>query len=353
MSESRDKPEPSSTTAAPELPSPYVQMMELTYTALVNARAIYAAAQLGVPDLLQDATGASDELARATGTDPEALYRLLRTLANAGILTESEDHRFALTPLGATLRSDAPGSMRAWVLFSGASFYLQVWQAILYSIHTGRPAWSQVHGAPLFDWLAQHPDAAAIFDQAMTSLSGGEAPAVVSAYDFSAFQTLVDVGGGQGTLLMTILEAHPALRGVLYDQPQVVAGARQPLAAQGLAERCAIVAGDFFESVPPGADAYLLKYILHDWDDEQCLLILRNCRRAMSPDGKLLIVEIIVPPPGEPHLAKVSDLEMLIVLGSRERTREQYESLLGRAGFRVVRIVPTSEPLSLIEAVRA
>jgi len=327
-------------------------MLDMTYTALVNARAIFAAAKLGIPDRLQDAPCASDDIARATGTDPDALYRLLRALANAGILTESEDHRFALTLLGATLRSDAPGSLRAWVLFSGESFYLQAWQEILYSICTGTPAWNKAHGTSFFEFLRQHPEEAAIFDQAMTSISGGEAPAIVAAYDFSAFQKLVDVGGGRGTLLMTILEANPKLRGILYDQYQVAAGARQQIEAKGFAERCEIVDGDFFESVPSGADAYILKYIIHDWDDDKSLVILRNCHRAMAKEGKLLIVETIIPPPGELHLAKVQDLEMLILLGSRERTREQYEALLRQAGFKLVRIVPTREPLSIIEAVR-
>src|SRR5712692_6557149 len=216
MSEHRKKSGHSSALVTPELPSPYVQMLDMTYTAFVNARAIFAAAKLGIPDRLQDAPCASDEIARATGTDPDALYRLLRALANAGILTESDDHCFALTPLGATLRSDAPGSLRAWVLFSGESFYLQAWQEILYSICTGTPAWNKAHGTSFFEFLRQHPEEAAIFDQAMTSLSGGEAPAIVAAYDFSAFQNLVDVGGGRGTLLMTILEANPKLRGILY-----------------------------------------------------------------------------------------------------------------------------------------
>src|SRR5262245_41152594 len=353
MSEHHEKSGYSSAPGTPELPSPYEQMLNMTYTALINARAIFAATKLGIPDRLTGTPCASDDIARATGTDPDALYRLLRTLANAGILTESADHRFALTPLGATLRSDAPGSMRAWVLFSGESFYLQAWQEILHSIRTGTPAWNKVHGTALFDFLRQHPGEAANFEQAMTSLSGGEAPAIVAAYDFSTLQTLVDVGGGQGTLLMTILEANPKLRGILYDQPQVVAGARQQIAAKGLAERCEIVGGDFFESVPSGADAYILKYIIHDWDDDKSHVVLRNCHRAMADEGKLLLVETIIPPPGEPHLAKVQDLEMLILAGSRERTREQYEALLRRVEFRLVRIVPTREPLSIIEAVRA
>ena len=248
MSEHREKSGHSSAPVTPEPPSPYAQMLDMTYTALVNARAIFAATKLGIPDRLKDATCASNDIAHATGTDPDALYRLLRTLANAGILTESANHRFALTSLGATLRSDAPGSMCAWVLFSGESFYLQAWQEILHSIRTGTPAWNKVHGTSFFDFLRPHPEEAALFDQAMTSLSGGEAPAIVAAYDFSTLQTLVDVGGGQGTLLLTILEANPQLRGILYDQPQVVAGARQQITAKGLAERCEIVAGDFFES---------------------------------------------------------------------------------------------------------
>jgi hypothetical protein len=323
------------------------QILEMSYTALVIYRAVYVAAKLGIPDLLQDRQLSSDEIAQATSMHPGALYRLLRALSSAGFVSELPERRFALTPLGSALRSDVPGSMRAWVIFSGEPFYLQAWQEILYSIQTGKPAFEKVHGMPGFDYLRQHPEAATLFDEAMTSLSAGEAQAVVRAFDFSGFRTLVDVGGGHGTLLTTILKANPQLHGVLFDQPQVVGGARNRIASEGLAHRCDVAAGDFFQSVPGGGDAYILKFILHDWDDEHSIAILRNCRQTMTEEARLLVVEMVVPPPGEPHYAHYSDLEMLVMLGSQERTLEEYAALFNQAHLKLGRVVPTQEPLSL------
>jgi hypothetical protein len=322
----------------------------MSYTALVIARAVYVAAKLGIPDLLQDQQLRSEELAQATGMQPRALYRLLRALSSAGVMVEFPEHRFALTPVGHALRSDAPGSMRALVLFCGEPFYLQAWQEILYSIQTGKPAWDRVHGMALFDYYRQHPEDARIFDEAMTSLSWAEAHAVVQAYDFARFRTLVDVGGGHGTLLMTILHAYPPLHGILFDQPQVVDGARSRMTSEGLMSRCDIVAGDFFQAVPQGGDAYMLKSIIHDWDDEHSVALLKNCRQVMPAEGRLLVIETVVPPPGEAHYAKYQDLEMLVMLGSQERTVEEYTTLLRQAQFELVRVVPTQEPLSIVEA---
>jgi len=278
------------------------------------------------------------------------MYRLLRALANAGVLSETAKHAFTLTPLGATLRTGASPSMRAWVLFSGEPFYLEAWKEIVHSIRTGQPAWDAVHGSSFFEYLRRHPDTAAVFDEAMTSLSGGEAPAVAAAYDFSPFQTLVDVGAGHGTLLVTILRANPRLRGILFDQAQVIEGARERIRDEGLTPRCEFVAGDFFESVPDGADAYILKYIIHDWDDHRAIRILSNCRRAIRDSGRLLLVETVIPPPNEPHFAKLSDLEMLVLLGSQERTSSEYAELLRAAGFALTRVVPTREYISVVEA---
>lgn len=327
------------------------QILEMSYTALVVYRAVYVAAKLGIPDLLQDGQLSSDEIAQATGTHPRALYRLLRALSSAGIVSESQDRRFALTPVGGMLRSDVPGSMRAWVIFSGEAFYLQAWQELLYSIQTGKPAWDKIHGMAFFDYLRQHSEAALPFDEAMTGFSHGEAQAVVSAFDFSCFRTVVDVGGGHGTLLTTILKANPQLHGVLFDQPQVVEGARSRVTSEGLMHRCDIVAGDFFQSIPCGGDAYILKYIIHDWDEEHGLTILKNCRQAMTDEARLLVVETVIPSPGEPHYAKYQDLEMLILLGGQERTVEEYAALFDRAQFKLARVVNTQEYLSIIEAI--
>lgn len=328
-----------------------LKILEITYTNLVIARALYAFAKLGIADLVGDATVSSEDLAAAAGVNPRALYRLLRTLSTAEVVSESQDHRFALGPLGQALRRDAPESMRAWAIFSGEPFYMQAWEQIVHSIQTGRAAWDHVHQVPLFEYIGQHPDAGALFDQAMTCLSAAEAPAIVSAYDFSSIGKLADIGGGQGLLLRTVLKAHPAMTGVLFDRPDAIAGIHAQLGEDGIAERCEVVPGDFFQAVPAGADAYLLKYVIHDWDDERSLAILRNCRRAMAKDARLLLVETVVPAPGEAHFAKLQDLEMMVIAGAQERTLAEYSSLLEGAGFKLVRVVPATEVASILEAV--
>jgi len=330
---------------------PGMKILEITYSNFVIARALYAFAKLGIADLLGSKTASSEELASQAGLDPRALYRLLRTLSTADVVSESSDHRFSLGPLGEALRSDAPDSMRAWTIFSGEPFYLQAWEQVVHSIRTGKPAWDRVHKMPIFEYIGKHPDVGQIFDQAMTSLSAGEAPAIVEAYDFSGVGKLADIGGGQGLLLRTILQSHPEMTGILFDRPEAVEEVETQLREDGLAERCEIVAGDFFKSVPSGADVYLLKYVIHDWDDERSLAILKNCRQAMKDDARLLLVETVVPPPGEPHYAKLQDLEMMVVAGSQERTVEEYSRLLEQAGFRLARVVETTEPASILEAV--
>jgi SAM-dependent methyltransferase len=334
-----------------QTPPPSSRILEITYSNFVVARALYAFAKLGIADLLAKGASSSEELASSAGVEPRALYRLLRTLSTAEVVSESSDHRFRLGPLGEALRSDAPGSMRAWTIFSGEPFYLQAWEQIVHSIRTGQPAWEHVHEMPVFEYIGKHPDAGKIFDQAMTSLSAGEAPAIVDAYDFSGVRKLADIGGGQGLLLRTILKSHPEMTGILFDRPDALDGAEARLREDGLRARCEIAAGDFFQSVPSGADAYLLKYVIHDWDDERSLAILENCRRAMRTDARLLLVETVVPPPGESHFAKLQDLDMMIVTGSQERTVEEYTRLLERAGFRLSRVVETKEPARILEAV--
>ncbi len=333
-----------------EGPPPSVKILEMTYSNFVIARALYAFAKLGMADILQDRTVSSKDLAATAGVDPKALYRLLRTLSTADVVSESPDHRFTLGPLGEALRSDVPGSMRAWAIFSGEPYYLQAWEQIVHSIQTGQPAWEHVHKMPIFEYIGRHPEAGAIFDQAMTSLSAGEAPAIVSAYDFSGIRKLADIGGGQGLLLRTILKSHPTMTGVLFDRPDALEGMHVQLREEGLAERCEVVPGDFFQAVPAGADAYLLKYVIHDWDDERSLAILRNCRQAMTNETRLLLVETVVPGPGESHFAKLQDLEMMVIVGAKERTADEYSRLLERSGFKLLRVVPTTEPASILEA---
>ncbi len=337
--------------AAPEgeIP-PAARILDITHTAFVTSRSLYVMAKLGIADLLAGGPQTSDQLATATGSRPDAIYRVLRALGSVGVLTESEGRRFALTPVGETLQSDRPDSMRSWVLFTGEPWNLQAWAEIMHSVRTGECAFDKAHGAPMFEYLAKTADASKVFDDAMTSFSQWDAAVVPGAYDFSGFKRLVDIGGGKGALFAAILKANPELHGVLFDQAHVVTDSRTAMEAEGLAGRCEIVSGDFFESVPAGGDAYLLKYIVHDWNDERALAILRNCRKAMKEGSKLLVIEMIVPPVGESHLSKTSDVEMLVMLGSPERTLEEYEALLKQAGFRLDRVVATPEAMSIIEA---
>lgn len=336
-------------TASPVPPD--VRLLEIMFDAVVQSRACYAAAKLRLADLLQDQERSSQDLAVVLGVDARALYRLLRCLSVIGVVTEGPAQHFSLTELGATLRSDVATSTRPFVEFFGSPFYLEAWVDILTSIQTGRPAFDHVHGQPLFAFLAEHPAESRIFDEAMASLTPRLGPEVMAVYDFAPFRRIVDVGGGSGSFLFSLLLAHPQATGVLFDQSHVLTDAHQESEALGLAGRCEIVSGDFFVEVPAGGDAYLLKWILHDWDDDACERILGSCRRAIAPHGKVLLVETVVPPAGVPHHAKLDDLEMLVLLGSQERTEQEYAALVERSGFRLGRIVPTATDLvSVIEA---
>jgi O-methyltransferase domain len=298
-------------------------MLELTFDAIVGARTCYVAAKLGIADLLSDGARTSDELAVESGVDPGALYLLLRALTIVGLVSEEPDQRFSLTELGATLRSDVEGSMRSWVEFCGEPYYLQAWVHIFHSIRTGLPAFDHVHGKPFFDYLAQHPAESREFDNAMTSLTSNDAAEIAAAYDFGSFERVIDVGGGKGTLLLEILQTNEHATGVVFDQPHVTEGVRERIVELGLADRCAVDSGDFFTEMPAGGDAYVLKFILHDWDDANCERILSSCRRAIATAGKLLAIETIVPPPGVPGHSKLDDIEMMVLLGSRERTEDE------------------------------
>jgi SAM-dependent methyltransferase len=317
------------------------------------SQAVCVAAKLGVADLLASGPTSASELAEATGTHPRSLYRILRTLASYGVFRELADGRFELTPLAEDLRSDAPGSLRDAAIFMGEEWHWRVWGHTLHSVRTGDPAWERAHGSEIFPWFAAHPEESRVFDRAMTSFSTLATAAVVEAYDFSGFDTLVDVAGGHGLLLSAILSANPQLRGVLFDQPHVIEDARAFVASKGLQERYELAGGDFFESVPAGADAYILKHIIHDWDDGRAVSILKNIARAMREDGRVLLVEMVLPPANVPHLGKVLDIEMLTSPGGLERTEEEYGELFDRAGLRLARVVPTRSPYSIVEALKA
>jgi ubiquinone/menaquinone biosynthesis C-methylase UbiE len=316
------------------------------------ACAIYVAAELGLADRVEDQPRTATELAVATGTHAPSLYRILRALANAGVFAEDEDGRFALTPLGASLRSNVPGSLRAFArLHLGGEHYL-AWGDLLYSVKTGENAFHHAFGVPLWQYYAQHPENAGTFDEAMATLTEITRNAVLTSYDFSSSGKIVDIGGGRGSLIASILKAYPDMRGVLFDMPRVIAWARHRFAEEGVVDRCDFVAGDFFESVPSGGDTYILKWIIHDWDAEHAIAILKNCHRAMAENGKLLLVETIIPHAGESHISKLLDLNMMVIAGGRERTGDEYEVLLKAAGFRLSRIIPTPSSMSVIEAVR-
>ncbi|MBL8797823.1 MAG: methyltransferase [Planctomycetia bacterium] len=335
---------------APELP-PSAALINLISGTWVT-QLIYVAAKLGLADRLRDGPKPVEELASATGMDPQSLYRVLRALASFGVFRETAPRCFELTPLAHCLRSDVPDSLQAVAVFYGEPWHRAAWSSLLHSVKTAQPAFNHVAGEPFFEHVQKHPEVAAIFDQAMTNFSGMAIGAVLAAYDFTGIGKLVDVAGGHGSLLAAILQAYPAMRGVLFDMPTVIDGARQKqlLEQAGVADRCELVGGDFFRAVPAGADGYLMKHIIHDWSDDHALNILRNCRRAMSPSGRLLLVEMVIPPGNEPHFGKLLDLEMLVMTqGGRERTESEYRALLAAAGFELTRIVPTRSPASVIE----
>lgn len=333
-----------------ETPAP-MAMMELLTSRMVS-QPLYVAAQLGIADLLKDGPKTADELATATGTHAPSLYRLLRTLASISIFAEGEDGRFELTPLANCLQTGAEGSVGAVATMFAQEWHSRPWEHLLESVKTGKTAFELVYGKKAFEYLAENPEAGKIFDSAMTDLTSMQNPAITAAYDFSGIGKLADIAGGHGGLIAAILNANPKIEGFLFDQPQVIAGALPLLESQGVAGRCKLIAGDFFESVPAGCDAYILKSIIHDWDDEQALVILKNCRKAtLGKNSKLLLVEIVILPGNEPSFGKLTDLEMLVMAGGRERTEAEYRTLLRAAGFNLTNIVPTEAPQSVIEAV--
>ena len=336
---------------APRAVPPHVQLIQMGTAAWVNA-VVFAAAKIGLADQLAAGPRNAAELAGPMRLHAPSLHRLMRTLASLGILTERDAQRFALTPMGEALKTGAPGSARATFIAFGGTFW-HGWEEIVYSLETGNTGFDKAHGMPLFEYLRQHPAEASDFSEAMVGFHGEEPPAVAQAYDFSGFKNVVDVGGATGNLLAAILSSHAGPRGVLFDMPHVVADAPALLKAHGVEDRVTIEAGSFFETVPAGGDCYLLSHIIHDWNEDRCLTILGHCRKAIKPGGRLLIVEMVLPAGDTPHPGKVLDMVMLVFPGGQERTEAEYASLLGKAGFRLSRVVPTASAVSVVEAVPA
>ncbi len=333
--------------------SPSAALTELLAGGLI-AQGVACAAELRVADLLDSGPRSSDEIAAAVGAHPPSLYRLLRMLAMVGVVAEHEQRVFSLTAVGARLRTREEGSLAPLARFFGDAAHATACGALLQAVRTGRSAFRCSHGDEAFAWFAKHPDAARTFHEAMTATSSGAADAVLPAYDFSRFEVIADVGGGQGLLLARILEMNPGTRGVLFDRSEVVESARGTFRDRGLLERCTLVAGDFFRSIPEACDAYLLKNVLHDWGDDACIAILARCAAALGPAGRVLVLEHVLTPPGVPSFAKLLDVEMLVMSdGGRERTQAEYASLFAAAGLTYVGLVPTESPMQIVEARRA
>lgn len=314
-------------------------------------QAMYAASKLGIFDILAAGPATPEDVAGRVGSDPGATFRLMRALASNSLLKQESGGRFALTRLGEALRSDAPGSMAPMLQFVGHPKHWEDWGHLLYSVQTGKTALEMLRGMAPFDYIESEPELAEVFNNAMTGLSDMVIETLLPAYDFRKFRTIADVGGGHGKLLAAVLQQATTARGVLFDLPSVVAGAGPVLDASGVADRITVTGGSFFDSVPEGADAYLLKTIIHDWDEDSALAILRNIRKAMAPHGTVVLIEMVLPEGMPYHPGMLLDLEMLVAAGGQERTGAQYADLLARAGFRQTRVVSTAGPMSLVEAV--
>ena len=322
------------------------------WTGFRVARATYVAAKLSIPDLLKDGPKSSEELAQLTNTHAPSLYRVMRALASGGVFGQDEQGRFTLTPVSATLRSDVRNSLRASAIINLGEERYQAWSNLMHNVRTGEIAFNHAFGMGLFEYYGQHPEQAKLFDQAMANLIAANNSAVLASYPFSTIDNLVDVGGGDGSLIISLLNANPAMKGVLFDLPHVAEQARKRIADAGLAERCEVIAGDIFASVPQGGTVYILSQIIHDWDDDRAIAILKSCYRGMKDKAKLLLIEQILPAHVKQSVELfMLDVHMMVTTGGRERTEAEYGALLDAAGFRVTNVVPTQSRMSVVECV--
>jgi hypothetical protein len=321
-------------------------------TGMFIGGAVATLAQLGVPDLLEDGAKSAEELAAEINADPGALYRLMRATASVGVLCEGPDGKFSQTPLSAVLLSNANPSLRAFATMHALEWHALGWVNLEYSIRTSRPAFDKIYGMSIFKYFEQHPELSELFNESMSNLSSIDGPAVADAYRFDGIQSIVDVAGGHGSLLATILARYPHMKGTLYEVPHVVDGAKSgPL--KPVLDRCTFASGDMFSFVPTGADAYIMKHIIHDWPDDLCVRILQACRNGVNAGGKLLVVDNVIQPGNAFAPGKFLDLQMLIFPGGRERTEKEFCELLTSAGWRLTRVIPTAAPESIVEGVPA
>ncbi len=321
---------------------------------VVHTQLLFVAAKLGLADLLSEGGLSIEELARRTGTRPARLHRVMRALASLGVFVEDQPRHFALTPLAEPLREDHPSSLKAFAVMMGSEWHLRGWGSILHAVRNDESSFRHVFGTELFEYLNRHPEDAAEFNSAMAFTSGRLADAICRAYTFEGMELIADVGGGEGVLLSAVLKSHPRLKGLLVDLPSVAAAARARMQSEGLADRCAVVEGDFFAGLPSGADLYLLKYIIHDWDDADAVRILKTCREAMPPHGKLLVVDAVMPDGAATFRKTWADIEMMVLLpNGRERTEAEFQALFSAAGLRLTRTIPTRAEVSLLEGVPA
>jgi ubiquinone/menaquinone biosynthesis C-methylase UbiE len=315
-----------------------------------GSRAVYVFAKLGIPDLLKSGPKTVAELASATKMHAPSLYRVLRALSSIGFVSPTGDGRFAQTALSEILVTDAPGSLRWFTISELGQEHYPAWGNLMHSVKTGEIAFDNFFGVDIWKYFEQNPEDGAVFNNSMSGVTATINEEIRSLYDFSSFETVVDVGGGHGALITSILQANPRVRGILFDAPQVIEGARSKIDAAGVAHRCETVAGDFFKSVPAGGDAYFMKWIIHDWNDERAITILNNIRNQVQPNGKVIIVDAVVPENNEPDFSKFFDLNMLVMTGGKERTEKEFAQLLNAAGFKLLRVIPMKVPASIIEA---
>jgi len=319
-------------------------------TGFWTSRAVYIAAKLGIADLLQSGAKTIEDLAAATGTHAPSLYRIMRALTGAGVFKRESDDRFGLTPLSETLVTGVPGSVRWFIISELGQEHYPAWGNLMHSVKTGEIAFDNFFGMDIWEYFAQNPEDAAVFNDSMSGMTAAANEAIMSVYDFSQFHKVIDIGGGHGGLITTILQKNPQVKGVLFDAPRVIEGAREKLESAGLTDRCETVGGDFFQAVPAGGDAYVMKWIIHDWEDERAITILKNCRRQMQPNSRLIVVDCVVPENDAPDFSKTFDLNMMVMTGGKERTAEEFRELLAAAGFELLRVIPTDVPTCIVEA---